>query len=439
MQVSVEDLGGLERRVTIQVPADQVDKEVQTRLLSLSRSVKLDGFRPGKVPLKVVKRMYGSQVRQEVLGEVLQSSFQDALTQEQLRPAGGPHIEPKRIEEGADLEYCATFEVVPEFELAGIDGIRVERPVAEVTESDIDAMIETLRKQRTEWQDVDRAAGDGDRITIDFHGTCGGVEFAGNSGNGLPVVLGSGSMLGDFEKNLLGLQTNTSTSFDVDFPGDYPSSEVAGKTVHFEVTVKGVAEPVVPEVDDEFAAGFGVQGEGVPGLRAALRENMERELGEGIRAAVRRQVLQGLREANDILLPQALVDGEIEHLAEQSKFPAGDKSNAENAQAKKAVFEQEARRRVALGLIISRLVAANNLQVDEARLRAHIESIASTYDDSDEVVRWYYQNSKLMESARAVVLEEQVVDWLLERAEVSEKPSTFDGVLKPSRAKPATS
>ncbi len=439
MQVSVEDLGGLERRVTIQVPADQVDKEVQTRLLSLSRSVKLDGFRPGKVPLKVVKRMYGPQVRKEVLGEVLQSSFQDALAQEQLRPAGGPQIEPKHNEEGADLEYCATFEVVPEFELAGIDGIRVERPAAEVTESDIDSMIETLRKQRTEWKDVDRAACDGDRITIDFHGTCGGVEFAGNSGNDLPVVLGSGSMLGDFEKGLLGLRTNATASFDVEFPADYPSSEVAGKTVHFEVTAKGVAEPVVPEVDDEFAAGFGVEGEGVAGLRAALRENMERELGEGIRAAVKRQVLQGLREANDILLPQALVDGEIEHLAEQSKFPSGDKSNAETAQAKKAVFEQEARRRVALGLIISRLVAANNIQVDEARLRSHIESIASTYDDSDEVVRWYYQNSKLMESARAVVLEEQVVDWLLERAEVSEKPSTFDDVLKPNRAKPAPS
>lgn len=436
MQVSVEELGGLERRITVQVPAEKIDKEIQNRLLSLSRRVKVDGFRPGKVPFKMVKRLYGSQVRQEVLGDVLQSSFQDALHQENLRLVGGPTIEPKSMDEGVDMEYSATFEVFPEFELNGTEGLKVERPTAEITEADIDAMLETLRKQRTLWNDVDRASQQGERVTVDFEGKVDGQDCPGNQGENMPVVLGAGTRLKEFEDKLVGLRVGDEAEFDVTFPGNYHVQELAGKQTHFLVKVKAVAEPSLPEVNDEFAAGFGIKEGGVEGLRKALRENMERELREGIKTIVKRQLMQGLWDANDIPLPQVMINREIDQLAKQMGFPesAKAKEHKQAAAFKAQLFGPEARRRVALGLLISRLVATQQIKLDEAHVRERLASIASTYEEAAEVVQWYGSNPQALEGIRAMALEDQVVDWLLERAAVSDKPSSFDKIMRPAAA-----
>jgi trigger factor len=434
MQVSVEKLDGLERRMMVQVPAGEIDREVQDRLLSLSRKVKLDGFRPGKVPLKIVKRIYGLHVRQEVLSEVIQSSLRDALTQENLKPVGGPKIEPKQMEEGVDMEYSATFEVFPEFEIAGIDGLKVERLTAEVTEADIDTMIETLRKQRTLWNEVERPCQQGDRVTLDFEGKRDGEDFTGNRREDLFLVLGSGSMVKGFEEKLLGLRAGEETEFDLTFPEDYPSEELAGKLIHFAVKVKAVAEPTLPEINEEFAASFDVKEGGVEGLRKTLRENMERELRDAIKVNVKRQIMQQLLNANAIPLPQTMIDQEIEYLARQVHFPEKAKEQQESIALKTKLFESEARRRVALGLIISRLISTQGIKLDETRVDDHLTSIASTYQESEEVVQWYKNNPLALGGIRAIALEDQIVDWLLERAVVVEKPSNFNEFMKSRKA-----
>lgn len=432
MQVSVEELGALERRMTVQVPASEVDQEVQSRLSSLARRVRVHGFRPGKVPFKVVQRMYGDQVRQEVVGEVLQRSFAQAVDAQKLRPAGGPRIEPKSIEAGADLEYSAVFEVLPEFELKGLDGLPVERPAAEVTEADVDQMLETLRKQRTDWVDVERPAQKDDRVTLDFEGTLDGQEFPGNKGEDVTIVLGSGRMVPGFEDALIGAGSGAELAFDLTFPDDYHAAELAGKQVHFSGRVKAVAEPHLPEIDDKLAESFGIAEGGVDGLRKALRENMERELGQGIKATVKRQVMEALLQANPIDLPQAMVVAELDRLAAQAQFPESDDPSA--ATRKREIFEGEARRRVALGLIISRLVRDHEIKADPDRIQAQLENIAASYEDPGEVIAWYRQNAKAMEDVDAAALEEGVVDWLLARATVSDKPQSFDEVMKPNRS-----
>ncbi len=430
MQVSVETLSDLERRVTVQVPAEQVTKEIQDRLLSLSRRVKIDGFRPGKTPLKVVKRMYGDQVRYEAVSELMEHSLREALVQEKLNPLGGPKLEPKNLEEGHDLEYCATFEVMPEFDLSGFESIAVERPVADVTEQDVDHMIETLRQQRAIWNTVDRSAHIGDRVRFDFNGTIDGQEFAGGNRENAELILGKGTMLKDFETHLFNLNAGAETGFDLTFPEDYQAKEVAGKVAHFQIKLHIVEEAHLPEVDDAFAESFDVKEGGVAALRQSLRENMERELRDAIQTAVKKQVLQGLLEANTIPLPRTLIDVEIEQLARQMHLPT-DASDERSQQFKTYLFEADARRRVALGLLISRLASIQNIKVDEQRVRQHLHSIAATYQEPAEVVRWYEQTPQALDNMRALVIEEQVVDWLLERAQVTEKTSTFAEIMTP--------
>ncbi len=429
MQVSVEELGDLERRITVQVPAERIDPEVQTRLKSLSPRIKLHGFRPGKVPFKMVKRIYGPQVRDEVVSEVLRNSYQDAVIQEKLRPVGVPKIEPKTIKEGEDLEYSATFEILPEFEVTGADALKVERSIAEVTEADVAAMLETLRKQRTTWNNVDRPAQWEDRVMLDFAGKLDGQDFPNNKGENTPLVLGSGNMMRDFEEHLIGLQPGAQTEFDVTFPENYRAENLAGKTVHFTVNVNAVAEPQLPELNEEFAAAFDAKENGMEGLRQAVKENMERELDENIKMVVKRQLMEGLLAANNIPVPQAMVKGQIEHMAKQAGFPDTDDEKA--ATLKSELFAKEARRRIALGLILSRLAEANHIELDEARVRSHLATISSTYQEPETVMQWYEKNPQAMESIRTLVLEDQVVDWLLERAEVIDKPSSFDEIMKP--------
>ncbi|HOB60874.1 MAG TPA: trigger factor [Candidatus Competibacteraceae bacterium] len=435
MQVSVETLSDLERRVTVQVPAAKVEKEIDDRLQSLSRRVKVDGFRPGKVPLKLVKKIYGDQVRYEAISELVQHTLHEALVQEKLNPLGGPKVEPKNLEEGQDLEYSATFEVMPEFEPTGFESIQVERPTAEVTEQDIDAMIENLRQQRKTWAPVEQPAGEGHRVRIDFEGKIDGQTMAGGKGENANLVLGEGSMLKDFEAGIAGLTTGAETEFDLTFPEDYHAQEIAGKTARFWVKINSVEEASLPEVDDAFAASFDIHEEGIAGLRRSLRENMERELLDGIKTAVKRQVMQGLLEANPVPTPQALVELEIESLARQLPFPE-DAKDEKSQQLKIQLFEAEARRRVALGMLISQLATSQGITVDEGRIRNQLESLASTYQEPEEVIRWYEKTPQALESVRASVLEDQIVEWLLERAQVSEKASTFAEIMRPAAKQP---
>ena len=431
MQVSVETLSDLERRVTVQVPAQKVAEEIQSRLQSLSRKVKVDGFRPGKAPLKLLKKIYGDQVRYETVTELMKSSLEAALIQENLNPLGGPTIQSKNLEEGQDLEYSATFEIMPAFEPAGFETIHIERPVAEVTGQDVDEMIETLRQQRVVWNPVERPARPGDQLHIDFKGQIDGQDFPGSVSENASVVLGKGTMLKAFEDELISLNPGAETGFDLTFPADYYVRAIAGKTAHFQVKVNTVAEASLPEVDDAFAESFDIKEGGVTGLRQSLRDNMERELRDGIKAAVKHQALQGLLAVNPMPLPQALIDVEIEGLARRLNFPSNI-DNEKTQQLKVQLFETEARRRVAVGLLLSRLAIAQGIRADEQRVRAQLETVAASYQDPAEVLRWHEQNPQAMENIRALVIEDQLIEWLIDRAQVSEKPSTFAEIMKPS-------
>lgn len=434
MQVSVEELGALERQMTVQVPAEKVDKEVQNRLVSMSRKARIDGFRPGKVPVKIVKRMYGAQVRQEVLNEVVQNSLQDAITQEKLNPAGMPKIEPLHIEEGLNLEYKATFEVFPEFEPQGVDDLNITRPVADVADTDIDKMLQTLREQKTTWTAVDRTAQNKDRVTISFEGKLDGEDFQGNKGEDVPLVLGSGAMIPGFEDNLLDNRAGDNIEFDITFPEQYPAENLAGKVVHFTVQINEVAEALLPEIDDEFAQGFGISG-GSEALKDALKENMQRELEEKVKGNIKQQIWDHLLATNDFPVPKALVDSEIENLAKQMNYPGNADENTDDSETKAKLFTEEAQRRVSLGLLIAQLSTKHDIEVDDERVQQQLEKMASSYEDSVGFIQWYRQNPQAMQSIHTLVLEDQVVDFLLEKANVTDKSFEFNELMDP---KPAT-
>ncbi len=433
MQVSVEATGGLERRITVQVPAERIEKEIDDRLKSLTRTARVAGFRPGKVPFKVIERKYGAQVRQEVLGEVVQSSFYEAVAQEKLRPAGGPKIEAGKVEPGQNLEYSATFEVYPEIQLASLEGVSIERPVAEVTDEDVERVINTLRKQRVTWNEVDRPGQNEDRLVIDFEGLIEGAPFPGNTGKQVALVLGSGSFIPGFEEQLIGARAGEQRTFDVQFPDDYPAKEVAGKQVRFQVNVSSVSEPQLPEVDESFAKSFGISDGSVQSLRDEVRQNMRRELDQTIRNKVKQQVMDALLEKNKIDLPSALVEQEIDQLIAQAQEQFRDPARRQNLSLPRSLFEEQARRRVALGLIIGEVIKANEIKLDQARVRQMVEGLASTYEHPEEVVNWYYSNRNLLSGIEALVLEEQVVDLLLQQMNVTDTPTEFDSLMNPGR------
>ena len=424
MQVSVENTSALERRMTVQIPAEQVDSVVKSRLQSMTRTVRLDGFRPGKVPFKVVERKFGPQVRLEALGEVISSTYQEALQQHNLRPAGDPRIEPPQNQGGETLEYVATFEVYPEFEPAAVSALKVTRPQAEVTDADVDGMLEKLRKQRVGWEPKAAAAALGDRVIIDFEGTIDGASFSGNKASNLPLELGSRTMIDTFEEQLVGVMAGEERTLDVNFPADYSFADVAGKPARFTVKVSQVQAARLPELDDSFANSFGISGGGLEGLRAEVRRNMERELTQTIKNKVKRQVFDALLEQNAIAVPRALVDSEIDALArqaEQQGLQAGDRG----------AFENEANRRVALGLVIGEIIRRNQIQVDPERIRAEIENISTSYEKPEEVVQYYYGNRDALAGVQSYVMEDVVTDWVLDQAQVTEESATFDSVMQP--------
>ncbi len=423
MQVSVENTSALERRMTVQIPAEQVDSVVKTRLQSMTRTVRLDGFRPGKVPFKVVERKFGPQVRLEALGELISSTYQEAIQQQNLRPAGDPRIEPPQSEGGETLQYVATFEVYPEFEPAAVSAIKVTRPKAEVTDADVDGMLEKLRKQRVSWEPKEDAAALGDRVIIDFEGTIDGESFSGNKASNLPLELGSKTMIDTFEEQLVGAKAGEERSIEVKFPADYSFADVAGKPARFKVKVSQVQAARLPELDDSFADSFGISGGGLEGLRAEVRRNMERELSQTIKNKVKRQVFDALMEQNPIDVPRALVSSEVDALARQAE-QQGLQSGGREA------FENEASRRVALGLIIGEVIRRNQLQVDPERVRAEVENLSASYEKPEEVVQYYYSNRDALAGVQSYVMEDIVTDWVLDQAQVTEESATFDSVMQ---------
>ncbi len=423
MQVSVETTSGLGRRMTIQLPAEQIDNQVENKLQQLSRSVRIDGFRPGKVPLSVVKKRYGEQVRQEAAGELMASSYEQALQQENIRPVGQPTIEQTRNEPGQELEFVATFEVYPEVEPPQLSDITIERPVAEISESDVDNMFSKLRKQRATWSPVERAAVSGDRLEIDFEGTIDGQPFQGNAAKNVPLELGSGAMIPGFEEQLTGLAAGEQKTIDVTFPEDYQAQEMAGKQAQFAVSVNSVAEPVLPELDDEFARTFGVGEGGLEQLREEVGKNMRRELDAMIKSRLKQQVFDALLQKADIEVPSSLIDAEVDALVKKAE------TGADSAVARDDL-EAQARRRVSLGLLISEIIKRNQLQIDSERVRQVIQDLAQSYEKPEEVVNWYYSNQEMLSGIQTMVMEETVVDWIASQAQVQDKPYTFDELMK---------
>ncbi|HKR37507.1 MAG TPA: trigger factor [Steroidobacteraceae bacterium] len=426
MQVSVESTGTLERRMEVQVPAAQIDKAVDERLQRLSRTVRMKGFRPGKVPVKVVRQQFGQQVRQEVLGDVMQSSFAEAVEQEKLTPAGGPRIEPINIGEG-DLKYRAVFEIVPQIQLQGLDTLPVERPVADVSTSDIDAMIENLREQKPTFASVEREARTTDRVTVDFNGTIDGQPFEGGSGQDIPIVLGAGRMLADFEAGLVGARSGEQRTISLTFPQNYGAPALAGKRADFAIAVKSVEERHLPELDDEFCKAYGVEQGGITQLRSEVEENMRRELSDAIRARLKKQVLDGLAAANPIELPKSMIDAQVRDL----QIDAGRRMGARDASQLPPpdAFQDAARRRVQLSLLVGEVIKTANIQVNQAQVQARFQELAQQYPDAVQAVEQYRTNPQMRRQMEAAVLEDQVVDWLLERARVTDKQSSFKELM----------
>jgi trigger factor len=432
MQVSVESTSALERRMTIGVPAERIETEVTKRLQQTARRAKVPGFRPGKVPMNVIRQRYEDSARQEALGDLIQATFYEAIVEQKLNPAGAPSVEPKTFEKGKDLEYIATFEVFPEIKLAGFDGIAVERLQAEVNDADLDNMLEILRKQNTRFEAVERAAENGDQLNIDFVGKIDGEAFAGGSAKGTPLVLGSGRMIPGFEDALVGVKAGEERVINPTFPADYQNLDLAGKTAEFSVTVNSVSAPQLPELSDDFFALFGIKEGGLEGFRTEVRKNMERELRQAIKSKVKNQVMEGLLAANPVEVPKALIGNEVNRLRVQAVQQFG--GNIKPDQLPAELFEEQAKRRVVLGLIVAEVVKQGELKADEARVRELIEEMASAYQEPQQVVAWYYKNDQQLNEVRSVVLEEQVVDTVLQKASVTDKAVSYEEAVKPAEA-----
>ena len=439
MQVKVESTTALERRVRVQIPEERVVGEVDKRLGDLARSASLPGFRPGRAPVKVIRRRFGRQVRDEVVGELVRSSLDDALAQEQLRPASPPTIDPLLNNPGEGVDYTVTFDVYPSVSLQPLDAIEIRKPRAEVEDSDIERMIETLRRQRRRWETAERKAQSGDRAVIDYLGRVGEEELPHGRGEEVPIEIGSGSMIPGFEDGLIGSGAGDEKVLQLTFPENYAQAEVAGKEVEFTVKVHRIEEAVLPDLDDEFVTGFGVREGGIDAFRAELRGNMQRELEDGVRAMTKQRVLEALLEGQEIELPSAMVDEEIGRAMERQRAELRHSGvDPERLALQPSMFEEGARRRVTLGLLMAETVKVHDIQVDPDRVRQRIQTIASTYEDDGEVMNYYYSDPERLSYIESTVLEDQVVEWILERAKVEEEPMSFDQVLNPGRPDPAS-
>lgn len=430
MQVSVETTQGLERRLTITVSADSVDTAVKARLQQLAKTQRINGFRPGKVPVSVIKKRFGQAVRQEVAGDVMQRQFYEAIMKEKITPAGMPTFDLTKDVDGEDLEFVATFEVYPEVKVNGLDKIKVEKPVVEITDKDLDTMMETLQKQHASWKEVKRKVKKDDKVTMNFVGTIDGEEFDGGKAEDFPLELGKGRMIPGFEKPLVGVKKGDEVVSDVTFPEDYHAEALKGKDASFAITVTKVEGLDLPKVDDEFAKLFGVEEGGVDALKAEVKKNMQRELDQTLKAAVKENVIAGLLENNELDLPQALVDQEIDALREQAKQRFEQQGQGGQVPELPAdLFQDNAKRRVSIGLLLGEVIKDNKLEADEAKVTALIESAASAYEDPQEVIEYYQTNAELKQQMQNLALEEQAIEAILEKAKVKEVKKAFDEIM----------
>lgn len=433
MTVSVETTQGLGRRITITVPADSIESAVKKELVEVAKKVRIDGFRKGKVPANIIAQRYGASVRQDVLGELMTRNFVDAIIKEKINPAGAPNYVPGEYKEGEDFTYAVEFEVYPEVELQGLDSIEVEKPLVEVTEADVDAMLDTLRKQQANWKESDAAATAEDRATIDFTGSVDGEEFEGGKASDFVLAMGQGRMIPGFEEGIVGHKAGETFTIDVKFPEDYHAENLKGKDAKFDIVLKKVETRELPELTEDFIKRFGVEDGSVEGLRAEVRKNMDRELKGAIRNRVKTQAIDGLVKANGIDVPAALIDSEIDVLRRQAaqRFGGNEKQALE---LPRELFEEQAKRRVIVGLLLGEVIRTHELKADEARVNALIEEMASAYEDPQEVIEFYSKNNELMNNMRNVALEEQAVEAVLEKAKVTEKATSFQELMNQTTA-----
>ncbi|WP_435929299.1 trigger factor [Dryocola sp. BD613] len=428
MQVSVETTQGLGRRLTITIAADSIETAVKSELVNVAKKVRIDGFRKGKVPMTVVAQRYGASVRQDVLGELMSRNFIDAIIQEKINPAGAPNYVPGEYKLGEDFTYSVEFEVYPEVELQGLEAIEVEKPVVDVTDEDVDTMLDTLRKQQATWKDSDAAATAEDRVTIDFTGSVDGEVFEGGKASDFVLAMGQGRMIPGFEDGVVGHKAGEEFTIEVTFPEDYHAENLKGKAAKFDIVLKKVEERELPEFTEEFIKRFGVEDGSVAGLRTEVRKNMDRELKGAVRNRIKTQAIDGLVNANNIDVPAALIDGEIDVLRRQAAQRFG--GNEQQAlELPRELFEEQAKRRVVVGLLLGEVIRTHELKADEARVNGLIEEMASAYEDPKEVIEFYSKNKELMDNMRNVALEEQAVEALLAKAKVSEKATSFSELM----------
>jgi trigger factor len=423
MQVSVSTVSGLERRIEVSVPAARVAAEIESRFKTLARTARLKGFRPGKAPMPVVRQQFGAQVQSEVVGDLLRDSYAEAITQQQLKPATDPRIETVSAEPGADMRYVALIEIFPDFTVNSVSELSIERPSAKIEGKDLEAMIETMRKQRPDFISVDRAAADGDRVTVDFEGRIDGETFQGGSATGIPFVIGQGRMLKEFEDGVKGAKAGEAKSVTVNFPADYGSDAVAGKTAIFSVTVQKVEEQKLPELNDEFCAAFGITEGGIEALRKEVLESMERELENAIRGKVRTQVLDKLHDTNPIDVPKGMIAETVQSMQIDFARRMGIR-DPQQLPAPESM-QEPARRRVALGLVVGELIRAQGIKVDRERVNQKLNEAVGMHPNPDELRRQYLQNAEAMRQIESAALEDQLIDWVLSQAKVTEIPSTF--------------
>lgn len=430
MQFSVETTQGLERRINISVPAETIEKNINQELKKVAKNARIDGFRKGKVPATIIKQRFGASVLQDVLGETMQRAFFDAVMQEKLNLAGRPTFTPESYNEQEAFKFSATFEVYPEVELKGLENIKVEKPVVEITDADIDKMIDILRKQQATWIVSEEATQADSRITIDFTGSVDGEVFEGGKATDFVLLMGQGRMIPGFEEGIVGHKAGEEFSIDVTFPEDYHAENLKGKAAKFDIVLKKVETMQLPELTDEFAAKFGPNSNTVAQLRTEIAKNMQRELNNAVTANIKAQVIDGLLAENEIEVPAAAVEQEIDVLRQQAaqRFGANQKQALE---LPKELFEEQAKRRVRVGLLLGEVITSNELKVDEERVKSMIANIASAYEQPDEVIEYYSKNKELSNNIRNVVLEEEAVEAVLNKAQVSDVKKSFDEIMNP--------
>ncbi|MEZ5557432.1 MAG: trigger factor [Pseudomonadales bacterium] len=430
MQISIETLTGLERRLTISVPSETFEQQITSRLNDAAQRVRLPGFRPGRVPMKEVRRRFDRAIRAEVAGELMQSSFMDAIREEDLAPAGQPNLEVVKMDPGIDFEFTATFEVFPAVELTDLGKVKVRKPEAGITDDDVAAMVEQLRDQRKTWEPVERGAAQGDQVTLDFQGSIDGEVFEGGSGEDVKFVVGAGQMIEDFDRNVQGLKAGESGEFEATFPDDYRAEHLRGKTATFKVSVKSVAESKLPELDEAFIKTFGIESGDIEKFRDDVRANMQRELDGAIANQVKSQVMDQLHELHSVQLPRALVQREIAGLRQQmlQQFQMYG-SAGKDINLPDELFQEQAERRVSVGLIVNEIVSSAGLEADPEKVRERIETMAEGYAEPQQVINWYYGNPEQLQQIEMAVLEDRVVEHIVGAAQVEVVPSNYRDVI----------